>query len=125
MMQLSLHSAADHIAVRAFHGDAVVIGDDTYRESILFSPAGPVTPWPATDVLRLEDAHIAQLMEGGPEVVILGTGNRLRFPQTTVMAAFHERRIGLEVMANDAACRTYNVLASEARDVRAALIFSS
>lgn len=124
MMQLNLHSTSDHLAVRAFHGDSVTIGSETYTHSILFSPEGPVTPWSASDVDSLGEEHIAQLMEGKPEVVILGSGDRLKFPPPRLIARFHGNQIGFEVMANDAACRTYNVLASEGRDVRAALILT-
>ena len=57
-----------------------------------------------------------------PEVVLLGTGERQRMPQAALYAAFAARGIGLEVMDNRAACRTYNVLLGEMRDVAVALM---
>jgi uncharacterized protein len=57
-----------------------------------------------------------------PEVVIYGSGPRLVFPSAALTRVLFERRIGLETMDTAAACRTYNVLASEGRSVVAALI---
>ncbi len=57
-----------------------------------------------------------------PEIVLLGTGETQRFPDTAVLGAILARGIGVEVMANGAACRTYNVLVSEDRKVAVALV---
>jgi uncharacterized protein len=56
-----------------------------------------------------------------PEVILLGTGARQQFPPAALLQAVLSRGVGLEVMATDAACRTFNVLASEYRRVAAAL----
>ena len=57
-----------------------------------------------------------------PELVIFGSGARLRFPAPGLLRDLIERRIGVETMDTAAACRTYNVLASEGRSVVAALL---
>jgi uncharacterized protein len=57
-----------------------------------------------------------------PEIVLLGTGPRLRFPSPAVYASLLKARIGVEVMDTAAACRTYNILAAEGRRVAAALM---
>lgn len=57
-----------------------------------------------------------------PDMVLLGTGERLTHPPADVRKAFREARIGLEVLDTATACRTYNLLASEGRKVGAALI---
>ena len=56
-------------------------------------------------------------------VVILGTGMRQRFPAPKLMKALIDARIGLEVMDLGSACRTYNILVAEHRNVAAALLF--
>ena len=65
----------------------------------------------------------AFLLGLGVEVVLLGTGKRLRFPAPALMRPFAPAGIGLEVMDLQAACRTYNILASAGRKVAAALLF--
>jgi len=57
-----------------------------------------------------------------PEVILLGTGRRLVFPEPQVLATVHAATIGIEIMDTAAACRTYNILAGESRHVAAALI---
>ena len=57
-----------------------------------------------------------------PEVVLLGTGARLRFPPAAVLAPLTRAGIGVEVMDTAAACRTYNILAGDGRRVVAALL---
>ena len=57
------------------------------------------------------------LLQYEPEVVILCTGSRIIFPSPDALTAFYSRNIGVEVMDTGAACRTFNVLASEYRKV--------
>ena len=64
-----------------------------------------------------------QLLALGSEIILLGTGSRLRFPPAPLLRLFLAARIGLEVMDLQAACRTYNILAAEGRNVAAALLF--
>ncbi len=75
---------------------------------------------PAPETLSIDD--FANLLALAPEVVLLGTGSRQRLPPPALYAAFAERGIGLEVMDNRAACRTFNLLLSEYRDVAVALM---
>jgi uncharacterized protein len=75
---------------------------------------------PAVDALSIGDFEALVALR--PEVVLLGTGERQRLPGPALYADFAARGIGLEVMDNRAACRTYNVLLGEFRDVAVALI---
>jgi uncharacterized protein len=75
---------------------------------------------PAPEALSIADFRALLSLE--PEVVLLGTGDRQRLPPAELYADFAARGIGLEVMDNRAACRTYNVLLAEFRDVAVALM---
>ena len=66
--------------------------------------------------------HLEAVLGESTQVLILGTGTRQHFPAPKVQFALLERGIGLEVMDTGAACRTYNILVSEGRDVVAALL---
>lgn len=70
----------------------------------------------------LEVAHFEWLRQQQAEIVLLGTGARLRFPHPSLTRPLMEAGIGLEVMDTGAACRTYNLLASEGRKVIVAIL---
>jgi len=96
-----------------------------WRSSVLVPWRGEAVAWP---VARLDDlcaAHFDQVLALQPEVVIFGSGARLRFVAPALHRALIERRIGVETMDTPAACRTYNVLASEGRTVAAALLIET
>ena len=100
----------------------VWVGMTPFEHSVLVPWRGDVLMWPpdSPDVLLAE--HFEGVVALAPEVVIYGSGARLQFPPPAVMRALIERRIGIETMDTAAACRTYNVLASEGRSVVAALL---
>jgi len=76
------------------------------------------------DVEQAKTAHFEQALELAPELVIFGSGARLQFVSPALQRCLIERRIGIETMDTAAACRTYNVLASEGRKVLAALLLA-
>ena len=66
----------------------------------------------------LKESHV---IAQRPEIVLIGTGTRQRFPERSILTALLTRRIGVEVMDTAAACRTFNILVAEDRRVVAAL----
>ncbi len=80
-------------------------------------------PWDAGGFSSLKPEDFSELTSLKPEVVLLGTGEKIRFPHPSLTRALSEARIGVEVMDNQAACRTYNILMAEERKVAAALLF--
>jgi len=90
--------------------------------SFIISPKRLVRDWPVADIAALQLAHLEILAELEPELVLLGTGERLIFPAAELTMVLLSRRIGVEVMDTAAACRTYNILMAEGRGVVAALI---
>jgi uncharacterized protein len=81
-----------------------------------------VQAWTAASFDSLSDSDFAALLNLSPELVLLGTGTRQRFPHPRLTRALTEARIGIEVMNTAAACRTYNILMSEGRRVVAAFL---
>ena len=84
-----------------------------------------VVRWGADDFDALSADHFATLAALAPELVIFGSGSRLRFPKPVLLQPLMVRRIGFETMDTAAACRTYNVLLAEGRAVVAALLFEA
>jgi uncharacterized protein len=110
----------------ARHGPGGVIVNGTeHRRSVLVPWRGAVVPWPVAEFGALTEAHFATLAEMNPELVIFGSGSRIRFVRPALLRPLMERRIGIETMDTAAACRTYNVLLAEGRSVLAALLFET
>ncbi|HEU4485872.1 MAG TPA: Mth938-like domain-containing protein [Povalibacter sp.] len=120
-MKLTDDSNARLHLVRAYQQGEIRVGEDVYRRSCLLSAQTIVSDWrPQTiDELRAED--FAAILALEPEIVVLGSGTRQKFPPYSLLAGILARGIGCEVMDTGAACRTYNVLVSEDRRAVAAL----
>ena len=105
------------------YGDGYVeVNKVRYRESLVVSAERLVTDWPTRSVDTLSGDHMAAIVELAPEVVLIGTGARFEFPDPALLATLQKAGIGVEVMDTQAACRTYNILLGEGRNVVAALI---
>ena len=98
------------------------VGRTAYTHSVLVPWVGAVQAWDTAGFEDLAATHFERIAALKPEVVIFGSGARLRFPPPALLRALIEQRVGIETMDTAAACRTYNVLASEGRSVVAALL---
>ena len=105
------------------YGDGfVAVNLERHEGSVIIMPETPVAAWPVSSFEALTPQHFDALVEAAPEVVIFGSGERLRFPHPRLTAALAAHRIGVETMDFKAACRTYNILMAEGRKVAAALL---
>ena len=100
----------------------VEVAGKRYHESLVVSADRLITAWPAKSVGELSADHLAAIVELGPEIVLIGTGPAFRFAGPALLAPLYKAGIGVEVMDTPAACRTYNILLGEGRNVVAALI---
>lgn len=96
-----------------------------YEAGIAVMPDRIVESWNVSGVDKLTATDVEALIELKAELVLLGTGDSLRFPDMRLLATLAAAGIGLEVMDTKAACRTYNILSEEGRDVAAALIIEA
>lgn len=107
----------------AYGEDYVAINRQPYHGNLILMPEEIITDWCQVDIAGFSEKEAEQLKTLPVEVILLGTGQRLRFPPPALLRLFSQARIGFEVMDLPAACRTYNILASEGRKVAAALLF--
>ncbi|MBE7418178.1 MAG: Xcc1710-like domain-containing protein [Ideonella sp.] len=105
-----------------FDGAKLVVGTQTFDRSVVVPWAGAIVPWTAADFETLRQVDFDALLALRPEIVLFGSGSRLRFPSPALLRELIARRVGVESMDTAAACRTYNVLAAEGRNVVAALL---
>lgn len=111
--------------IRTCDARSVTIIDRSLHNSCLVLPDRVVENWPVSDIDAFTDAIAQELTTLKPELVLLGTGTSLRFPSAASRSVLLRQRIGIEVMDNGAACRTYNLLADEGRYPLLALILPS
>lgn len=104
--------------------EAVWVGNQRHARSLLVPWQGTVLPWAPARTDELTAAHFEAILALQPELVIFGSGPRLKFVSPALLRALIDRRIGVETMDTPAACRTYNVLVSEGRSAVAALLLA-
>jgi uncharacterized protein len=121
-MKLHLSNAPGLNLISAYGDGYVQIREQRHQTSLIVLPENLFPNWPVTAFEQLTAAHFDQLADLKPELVLLGTGLRHRFPHPSLYQALIVARIGLEHMDTGAACRTFNILAAEGRKVAAALI---
>ena len=100
----------------------VEVNRTRYAASLVVSGENIVTDWPLANVEALSADHYAAILELKPEILLLGTGAKFVFPEPALLAPLRKAGIGVEVMDTPAACRTYNILLGEGRNVVAALV---
>jgi uncharacterized protein len=100
----------------------VGVNGEKITSSVVIGSKGQRQAWHCGQFGEITAEHFAQLAELDAELVIFGSGSRIRFPQGAWLKPLMAKRIGLETMDTPAACRTYNILAGEGRNVVAALL---
>jgi len=103
----------------------VGVNGEKIIRSVIVSSKGDRIDWSAGRFEDLGPEHFAQLARLDAEVVIFGSGSRIRFPNAAWLQPLLARRVGIETMDTAAACRTYNILAQEGRNVAAALLLEA
>ena len=110
-------------AIARYGKDGVLVNGITHTTSVVVPWRGTVGTWSVQRFEELNAGHFAELILHEPELVIFGSGLKMRFAPPSCLRALIEKGIGFESMDTAAACRTYNVLLAEGRAVLAALLF--
>ena len=105
--------------------DAIVVNERALTASFYLAPESLHEDWPPRSIDTLQPDDLAGPLSLNPEVILLGTGTRQRFPAAILMATCLRRGVGIEVMDNHAAARTFSILANEGRRVVAAFLLGS
>ena len=121
-MELNLDTGEGQYHIRGYGTGFIQINDEKVDHSVIVTPNKLIDPWPPQSLTELNATHFLLLFDLKPEIVLLGTGPRLSFPDPALLSDFYAKKIGIEVMDTAAACRTYAVLMAEGRKVAAALL---
>ena len=121
VMRLVLDSDPRINLVRRYDAGVIVIGEQRITRPCVVTPQQLMLDWGASSIAELSEAQLEPLWTLRADIVLLGAGETQEFPRAAIRAAFRNRGIALECMNLGAACRTYNILANEARSVLAGL----
>jgi len=119
-LKLTLDSTAANV-ISAWEDGTVRVGGTWYSGHLILTPETIIKNWQVTLPENLRLSHLEPVINLDPEIIIVGTGMQLIFPNTRLTRLLAEKKIGLEIMDTPAACRTYNVLVHEGRRVAVAL----
>lgn len=123
-MELNLDTGEGRYQIRAYAKDFIQVNEQKIRHSIIVMPNQLIDPWPPHCIADLTSDYLQLIIDLRPSIVLLGSGENLAFPDAALLNVFYQQKIGIEVMNNGAACRTYSVLMSEGRKVAAALLIA-
>ena len=121
-MKLHREAASALNTFTGYGSGYVMVNNQRIERSVVVLSDRIISDWAATTFEALAPEHFAPLADLGCEIILLGTGARLRFPRPEIMRPIMQSGVGLEVMDVQAACRTYNILLAEERNVAAALL---
>lgn len=124
-MKISLNKDSGYNRIDQLTSSEFLINEVAYRTSVIVSPKSAVQTWKSPLIHELSSTDFEIAITTQPEILLLGTGARHQMPSTELQAYFLKMRIGFEVMTTKAACRTYNLLADDQRNVMAYLIMDS
>jgi len=121
-MKFAQDSQDEGYVITAYDSDSVSINGKVFTQSLIVTSSQLNDNWNINTIEQLNSEHIKLILAYNPELIIIGTGSKLIFPAVDTYSAIIECGIGVDFMDTRAACRTYNILKSEDRDVVAGLI---
>ena len=121
-MELQLETHPSDYRIDSLVGNAVVIGEERHTTSLIVTPEQVIRDWPPQHPGQLTIDDLDMILSLEPELILVGTGNTLRFPDSVILKRVIRAGIGIDFMDSRAVCRTYNILAAEGRHVAAGII---
>ena len=121
-MKLHLANFAQQYIFTGYGEGYVLINQKSYEKNLIVLPDHLVEDWPIVSLQELELQHFENLLPHSPEIILLGTGAKHKFPSHTLLSQLAKMGVGIEIMDTKACCRTYNILVEEGRRVAAAVL---
>jgi len=124
MASLDLDNNPSHYQIRAYQPGMLRVNDKTITTSIIITANALIENWQPQTISELTSESLQAILDLKPDIVLIGTGATLIFPSADIYGPIIQQGIGVEIMDTRAACRTFNALTAESRNVAAALIIS-
>lgn len=122
-MQINLERPDKH-SIQSYSEQHVIINEQTYNSSLIVSQQAIDDRWQKDNIQELDECDVERILKHNPKIVIIGHQGSGQLPNTHIHLLFSKKGVGLEYMDIGAACRTFNVLLSELREVTLALIIT-
>jgi len=120
-MEFALIESSGQFKIEAYREGCIIVNGQSYVDPFIIGPETFIHPWRPSQPKDITLIDLDPVFRQNPQVVLLGTGNRLQFPSKAISQAFFERGFGIEAMDSRAACRSYSLLLAEGRNVLAIL----
>ena len=116
-MKIELDQNSPGLRIGAYTQTSISIAGQVYTDSLIIGEGRIISDVLPADVRELQSRHLQPVLEMRPEIVLFGTGPRLRHPNDDIARILFQRNIGMEIMDTGAACRSFNFLLGESRRV--------
>ena len=123
-MKLHLAQSPNQNVITGYGSGYVLINGQRHEHNLIVTAKTVIPDWPANSESELGESDLALVIELAPQIVLIGSGSRIRFPKPSALKGLIAANVGFEVMDTFAACRTYNILLEEGRNVAAALLLA-
>ena len=120
-MELTLDPNKPKNFIRNYENNKIYIGKTIFSHNLLISDKS-IGKWVINDISNLVNDDMNDILLFKPEIIIIGTGESQIIPSNEIINFIHDKKIGLEFMITESACKTFNLLISEGRKVVAGLI---
>lgn len=121
-MEFNLEVPENQFFIRSISDEGIRVHHDLYDCPFIISAQRLIPEWDVKTIADITEEKLQVIFDLEPEVILIGTGSTQVFLPPATQVHFFRRQLGFEVMTTDAACRTFNVLATEGRHVVAALL---
>ena len=121
-MQITEEQNSGRYVITGYGKGFIIVNEVSYQQNLIISPQEIITDWIIESPEDISFSQIQVIENWNPEIVLIGTGGKQVFPDGDLMYQFMKQGIGCEIMDSAAACRTYNILLAESRNVVAAIL---
>lgn len=121
-MQISLDNDPSFFHINSYEPGKITVNRVDYGTSLIVTPKEIISPWEPESIEHLQTHHLDKLAALKPQVVLLGTGEKMHLLNNTLRNYAYQHQVALEVMDTHAACRTFNLLIADNRFVVAAML---
>jgi uncharacterized protein len=121
-MLLTLDNQSPALRVRRYGPGEIWVDDQCVRGACILSPQRLLTGWDACSIATLTRAQLQPALDLKPRILLIGAAHDVVRPAAALRHEIEALGVALECMELGAACRTYNVLSQEGREVVAGLI---
>lgn len=118
-MELTLHQPSDVLLINSYSEHAIMIGENSYDSELFLTTEQVLHPFKSADIHQWSQQELDLILTHNLDIILFGCGKKMHMLPMDLQIQLSRTSTGYESMTTEAACRTYNILASEGRKVGA------